>query len=63
MHVDRLIPGTVTLGAGMEDRSQPQEPRGGRTAVAQRYASQEGFVCLAHWWLRQGLCPLHPHSS
>lgn len=47
MHVDRLIPGTLTLGAGMEDRSQPQEPRGGRTAVAQNYAVLEGSLVAA----------------
>ena len=67
MHVDRLIPGTVTLEAGMEDRSQPQEPRGGRTAVAQRYASQEGQPSSA--WPTGGcgracaLCtPTHPEE-
>lgn len=67
VRVDRLIPGTVTLGAGMEDGSQLQEPRGRRTAVAQRYASREGQPVSA--WPTGGcgrayaLCtPAHPEE-
>lgn len=65
VHVDRLSLGTVTLGAGLEDRSPPQETRerADSSGSKVRQMGRPACVRLAHWWLWQGLCPLQPHSS